>query len=464
MTSEPQGTESETAVRRRISLRELPSRVKEISWWELVQTLGPILLLGALGVWLALHFGGPAPPRSISIASGPNGSNFATMAARYQQVLKRSGIELKVITTQGSLDNLNRLTDPKVHADIALVQSGLASDNENSDLVSLGSVFYQPLSIFYRSSKPLGRLSELRGNRIAIGAEGSGTRALALALLKANEVEPGGGTEFTSEEGEAARTALLNRQVQAIFLTGDSTSGTTIREMLHTEGVRLFDFQQADGYARRFPYLNKLVVPAGAFDLGEDLPPTEINLLAPTVELVSHSNLHPALVDLLIEASEEVNGRASLMQTAGQFPTATMHTFPLSDEAIRYYKSGNRGFAYRYLPFWLASLFNRLVVVLVPIFVVVIPGLRYLPQLYGWRVASRIHHRYGELMAVEREALGAPSAERREALLARLDEIERAVISHHMPGSHAEQVYILREHIHFVRNNLQSLQRSQTHR
>jgi TRAP-type uncharacterized transport system substrate-binding protein len=452
-TDRPENPGTSTA-RQRVSLRNLPLQVTRISWWDLTQTLGPILLLGTLGVLLALRFGGPAPPHSISIASGPKGSNFAVMAARYQQVLKRNGIELKIIETEGSLDNLKRMADPKSRTDIALVQSGLGESADAANLESLGSVFYQPLTIFYRSPKPLTRLSELQGSRIAIGPDGSGTRALALALLKANEIEPGGSTPLTSDEGEGARAALLKRQVEAIFLTGDSASGTTIREMLHAEGIRLFDFQQADAYARRFPYLNKLVVPAGAFDLGENLPAAEVNLLAPTVEFVAHSNLHPAIIDLLIEASEEVNGRASLMQAAGQFPTPALHSYPINDEAMRYYKSGNKSFTYRYLPFWLASLFNRLLVVLVPIFVVVIPGLRFLPALYRWRIASRVHRRYGELMAVEREALLPLTEERRRTLVERLDEIERSVISHRMPGSHAEQVYVLREHIQFVREHL----------
>jgi hypothetical protein len=181
-----------------------------------------------------------------------------------------------------------------------------------------------------------------------------------------------------------------------------------------------------------------------------------LNLLAPTVELVAHSNLHPAITDLMIEAAEEVNGRPNLFQTAGQFPTSSLHTLTMSEEALRYYRSGSKGFAYRYLPFWLASLFNRLVVVLVPVLVVVLPGLRFLPQLYRWRISSRIHRRYGELMAVERAALRAATPERRKELLERLAQIERTVISRRMPGSHAEQAYVLREHIRFVRENLSS--------
>jgi len=432
----------------------LPLQVTLVSWWALTQTLGPILLLGALAIWAALHFVRSAPPHSLTISSGSKGSIFETNAQKYAKILARNGIQLKVLESAGSMENLDRLSDRKSRVDIALVQSGLAEANDTSDLVSLGGMFYQPLLIFYRSPKPLVRLSELRGQRIAIGPEGSGTRSLSMALLKANEIELPGPTQLLSLEGEAARTALLHREVDAIFLTGDSAPPATIREMLHSEGIWLFDFEQADAYARRFPYLNELTVPAGAFDLGENLPPTSIKLLAPAVELVAHSNLHPAISDLLIEAAIEVHGHASLLQSAGQFPSASMHTFPLSSEAARYYKSGDKSFLYRYLPFWLASLLNRAIVVLVPIVVVIIPGLRFLPQMYRWRISSRIHRRYAELMAVERESLRELSEERRAELLDRLAEIERAVIVRKMPGSHAEQAYVLRQHIAFVRERL----------
>ncbi len=432
----------------------IPSKSTNISWWAFIQTVVPPVLVCIALVWAAMHFVRSAPPRTLTISSGPAGSSFETIADRYARILARNGIKLKIIPSAGSLENLNRMSDPKSHVDIALVQSGLTTNTEADDIESLGGMFYQPLMIFYRSPKPLQRLSELSSRRIAIGPEGSGTRYLALALLKANEIEPGGATDLSSLEGESARQALLHGQVDAIFLTGDSASPATIREMLHTEGIRLFDFPQAAAYVRRFPYLSKLTVPAGAFDLGENLPPMDINLLAPTVELVAHANLHPALCDLLIEAASQVHGHASLLQAAGQFPTPSIHTFPVSPEAARYYKSGDRSFIYRYLPFWLASLFSRLLIVIVPLFVVIVPSLRYVPLLYRWRINSRIHRRYGELMELERQTLGTLSDERRAQLLGQLEAIEKTVISRKMPGSHAEQVYVLREHIDFVRKKL----------
>jgi NMT1-like family len=450
MASESPANEAEPTRRRGF---RLTLKVTAVSWLDLAQTLGPVLILSTVAILVALHYVRPAPPSSLTLSSGPVGSTFRTDAEQYKKILARNGIELKIVTSEGSLDNLKRLSDPNSGVDVALVQSGIPAISESSDVVSLGSVFYQPLTIFYRSRKPLHRLSELHEDRIAIGPEGSGTRFLALALLKANEIEPNGNTRLLELEGDPARTALLHRQVDAIFLTGDSASTTTIREMLHAEGIRLFDFSQAEAYVRRFPYLSNLELPPGAFDLGENLPPSTLHMLAPTVELLAHSSLHPALSDLLIEAAMEVHGHSSLLQKAGQFPTPLVHSFPISTEATRYYKTG-KTFAYRYLPFWLASLLERALVVLVPICVVVIPGLRYLPQLYNWRIQSRIHRRYGELMALEREAQGHLSAQRRAQLLDRVDEIEKAVITVKMPGSHAEALYGLRQHIRFVRENL----------
>jgi TRAP-type uncharacterized transport system substrate-binding protein len=390
------------------------------------------------------------------MSGGPKGSSFENDAEKYRAILARNGIDLKIVGSAGSLQNLDRLSDPHSHFDVALVQAGIAETgrkaHDTNDLVSLGSMFYQPLTVFYRGRRPLSRLSQLTGKRIAIGKTGSGTRLLALALLDANGIGLNGPTQLLDLEGEAAHQALLNRQVDAIFLTGDSAPTATIRALLHTRGIRIFTFPQADAYTRHFPYLHELQIPEGTFDLGANLPAKPLTMLAPSVELIAHSDLHPALIDLLIEAAQEVHGGAKLLQSANEFPN-TSTTFPLDSEAARYYKSG-KSFAYRYLPFTLASLVTRILVLLVPIIIILIPGMRFLPSLYRWRVDSRIHRRYAELMALERESLGSVTHQRRAELLERLEEIERSVILRKIPGSHAEQLYQLREHIEFVRKTL----------
>jgi hypothetical protein len=175
--------------------------------------------------------------------------------------------------------------------------------------------------------------------------------------------------------------------------------------------------------------------------------------MAPMVELLAHPDLHPALSDLLVEAAREVHGGGTLMQNPGEFPHPVERGYPMSEVAVRYYKSG-KGITYRYLPFWLASLVNRTAVLLLPLLVVLIPGLRYAPELYGWRIKRRIYKRYGELMALERAALEPTTSEQRSALAARLDEIEKSIIGIKVPGAFADQIYVLRRHIKFVRDGL----------
>ncbi len=436
----------------RALLRRRMRWIADVRSPQLWQALGMVLAVALVG-FAAFHFVRSAPPRKLTIASGPPGSKFYVTAQRYQKLLAHSGITLKILETEGSLDNLDRMLAAHSGVDVALVQAGVAGNRDTGDLVSLGGMFYVPLMIFYRSPTPLERLSQLKGRRIAIGPEGSGTRSLALTLLGANEIEPHGQTQLLDLEGEPARRALLSEQVDAIFLAGDTAAPETIREMLHTPGIRLFDFVQADAYTRRFHYLSKLQLPPGAFDLGENLPPEPLTLLAPTAEILAHSGLHPALSDLLIEAATEVHGGATLLQNAGQFPTPLEHDLPISADAARYYKSG-KSFTYRYLPFWIASLLDRAVVALLPIFLLVIPALRYVPAVYNWRVKSRINRRYRQLMALERQSLETLTSEQRSALIERLAQIEKSVIALKIPGSHAEQFYILREHLEFVRENL----------
>jgi hypothetical protein len=438
---------------RKLRRLRFPARFTAVSWRDLAASLGPIVLLCAAAIWAAFIFVRPAPPDTIIITSGPEGSIFTTNAEKYQKILARHGVKVQVLQSEGSLDNLKRLIDPSFKVDVGFVQGGISDGIDISELVSLGSVFHQPLAVFYRSAKPVDRLSQFAGKRLAIGREGSGARFLVLALLKANGIEHGGATQLLDLGGAQAAQALLDRKVDAAFLMGDSAAPPVMRKLMNTPGIQLMDFAQADGYARRFRYLSKLELPMGAVDFGKNLPARPISLISPTTELVAREDLHPALSDLLIEAAREVHGGATLLQRAGEFPAPVEHEFRISDDASRYYKSG-KSFAYRYLPFWMASLADRFVFILVPIIVLLIPAIKLVPTLYTWRVRSRIYRWYGALLALERDLFSHPEAERREELRKRLDPIEQGVNSMKVPLLFADQFYVLRQHIGFVRERL----------
>lgn len=439
--------------KRKIGRIRIPLSMPRISWRDVAVTLVPILLVSLFAIWLALKFVRPAPPDTIIITTGPDSSQFQNIAERYRKILARNNIKLEILPSPGGLENLKRLIDPNFQVDVGFVQGGIGAGLDTDELVSLGSVFYQPVIVFYRSAEPLNRLSALKGKRVAIGSEGSGARVLALSLLKANGIEPGGPTKLLPLSGEAAVEALLGGEIDAAMLMGDSAVSGAFRKLLGAPGVRLLDFAQADGYMRRFRYLSKLELPPGSLNLGRNIPEKTLTLVAPTVELVARPELHPALSDLLIEAAREVHGRGGLLQRPGEFPAPLEHEYHISDDAARFYKSG-KGFLYRYLPFWLASLFDRTMVAFVPIIVLMIPALRLAPWLYSLRIRARIYRRYGELMAVERAMLSQATPEEQEKLHKRVDEIEKSIISVRMPSSFADEVYVLRAHINFVRNRL----------
>lgn len=437
-------------------MRKLWSRarsvaVARISWPDFVITVGPLLLLVVLGLGIAVAFVKPAVPHNLTITAGAPGSAFHKTAEEYRDILARDNVQLEILPSQGAEDNLKRLRNPSFHVDVGFVQSGLAAELETEDLVSLGSMYYEPIWVFYRGAKSVDKLTHLRGLRIAVGSEGGGTRVLALRLLKANGINATSAT-LVEIGNEDAVQALRKGAVDVAFLLGNSST-PIVRELLQTPNISLVNFSQADAYTRVFPYLYKLVLPKGALDLSKSLPPQDITLVGATAELIARDDLNSALSDLLIEAAKEVHGGPGLFRHAGEFPDPREHDFAISDDAQRYYKSGQR-FLHRHLPFWLANIVDRVLVLLVPIVAIVIPGLRLAPAFYRWRIRSRLYRWYGALMAVEGDMLGEPTAQQREELLKRIDVIDANVNKSKMPVFIADQVYGLRAHIGFVRDRL----------
>jgi hypothetical protein len=307
--------------------------------------------------------------------------------------------------------------------------------------------------IYHRGERSLDMLSALKGKRLAIGPEGSGARVLAQKLLQANEMDKPP-TVLLDLGGEQAAKELLAGKIDAAFLMGDAATPQVMRSLREVPGIELLGFRQADAYLRKFRFLSKLTLPEGAMDLGRDYPPRTVELVGPTVELVARDDLHPALSDLLIRAAREIHGGPGLFRNAGEYPAPLARDFPVSADAERYYKSGEQ-FLYKRLPFWLASLVDRLLVLLLPLLVVIVPATRLAPTIYRWRVRSRIYRYYGVLMSIERDMRAERTPEEHERVRARLDDIARAVTDLKTPPSFADQLYVLRDHVAAVRRRLE---------
>lgn len=411
-----------------------------------------IVTLAALAVGIkAMGF---APPSTIRFVCGPEGSGYRNQAEKYQQILRRYGVKVELVASQGSLDNLRKLADRKLKVDVGFVQGGLADGIDTARLVSLGTVFAQPLMVYARASEPIEVLSALKGKRLAIGQEGSGTRVLATKVLKANEME-GPPTQLLDLGGEEAAAELIAGRIDAAFLMGDSATPQVMRRLRATAGIELCSFRQADGYLRKFRFLSKLTLPEGAMDLAKNYPPRTLELIGPSVELVARDDLHPALSDLLIGAAREIHGGPGLFRTAGEYPAPLARDYPISRDAERYYKSGEQ-FLYKHLPYWLASLVDRLLVLFLPLFVVIVPATKIVPTVYSWRVRSRIYRWYGRLMAIERDMRRHHSPEDRERILGQLVHISEALRELRTPPSFGDQLYALRDHVAAVRRRIES--------
>lgn len=424
-------------------------RLRDLNLRDFLSVVVPALLLIAGAFWLAAQFIRPAPPSYLVMGTGAPGGAYEAFAARYKPLLAEHGIELRERASAGAVENLARLMDPAQEIDVAWLQGGLGAGLEAPGLVSLGSFYHEPVWVFYRARESVDQLVQLRGKRIAIGAEGSGTRRLAEQLFEASGVPPDDPrTKFLPLGGLAAVNALAKGEIDVVFTVGPAQSGA-VWTALYTPGVRLMSWAHADAYVRRFPFLARLVLPRGGIDLQRDIPAADVDLVAPMATIVAREDTHPALIDLLLRAAVEVHGQAGLFQRPGEFPNARQVDFPLSREADRFYKSGTR-FLQRYLPFWLATLIERTLVLLVPLVAIVLPVMRFAPALYAWRVRSRIYRWYGQLSFLERELDDNPDARTRAEWLAELDRIEDRVHRIPTPLAFANLLYMLREHIQLV--------------
>ena len=429
----------------------MPEKLKLLSWRDIIFVALPSLLLIAGAFWLAAQFIKPAPPDRVIVSTGGEGGAYQRFAARYKDVLARYGITLVEKTSAGSTENLERLRNREFEVDAAFIQGGTARPGEEDELVSLGDFYYEPLWIFYREATVHGgdKLLDLKGKRVAVGGAGSGTHHLAMELLAANGIDATN-TKLVEAGGLGLVERLQKNEVDAVFVVGP-TQSSLVWTLLYTPGVRLMSLVHAEAYTRRFPYLARLTLPRGAIDLTQDIPPHDVQLVSPMATLLVREDTHPALVDLLMQAASEVHGGPGVFQKPGEFPRAGHSEFPLSKESERYYKSG-KPFLQRYLPFWAATLIDRMVVMLVPLLAVLVPLFKFAPQIYGWRVRSRIYRRYGELKFLENEVNEDPGRHSRDEWLEKLDSIEADASRIRTPLTFSDMLYTLRGHIDLVRD------------
>ncbi|NHQ93430.1 TAXI family TRAP transporter solute-binding subunit [Janthinobacterium lividum] len=424
---------------------------------DFLATAGPTLLLVGAFCALAYWLVDPAPPRQVSLSTGQDNSAYEEFGKKYASTLAKHGIKVTLQPSLGSQENLQRLNNGKT--DIAFVQSGSTEheDAERHGLISLGSLFTEPVWLFMREDKAVTELAQLKGMKINLGPEGTGVPGLFRQLLSVNGVEA---NELTVSDlqNTPATVELLEGRIDGLVFSS-APEAPLIQMLLQTPGIKLFDFSQAEAYTRRLPFLTHVVLPRGIVDLGQNIPAQDYHLIAPTATLVAREDLHPALVDLFVQAAASIHGGTGWFQQQGQFPSARYTEIPVAPEALKFYKDG-APVLQRYMSFWLANFFDRMWVLVVALGALILPLSRVVPPLYVWRIRSRVYRWYGQLRTVEQALEDVPPEQRAQvyaAQLKRLDQIEEMVNQISIPLSFADGLYGLRSHINFVRKRILSL-------
>ena len=426
----------------------------------------PAVLICVAAVWFALRYVKPAPPSSFVISAASAGSPYYDLAMRFKEQVEKKGVKLEVRELQGSFDNLKALKDGNADVQAGIVQGGLSNHIDSPQLLSMGRLLTEPVWIFYRGAQNIDHITQLKGKRILIGPEGSGTSSLAKKLLEANGITPEN-SKLIAMELPAYPDALSNSSADAGFLVL-GTDAKTVQKLLRQPDVKLMNMAQAEALIQRYPSLSAVILRQGVVDFAKNIPPADTSLVATKAMLLIRDDLHPALRTLLADAVLAVQSQPALKPTGeaklftlGREALSDDPEFPASDDVRRIYKSGPTFFQ-RVLPFWVATLFDRAFILLLPVVGIIFPLFRIVPGFYNWRMRQRILRWYRALKHLERDlAKNAATPEFIERKEKELDLIEQKVWRISVPDQFAPDLYTLRDHVEFVRRRIAHLRQGQ---
>lgn len=431
---------------------------------EFLSVFIPAVLITVAAFWFALRYVKPAPPKSFVISAASKGSPYYELALRFKEEVEKKGVTLEVRESQGSFPNLNALKDPSSDVQAGIVQGGLANGIDAPHLNSMGRLLTEPVWIFYRDADKLDHITELKGKRILIGPDGSGTSFLARKLLDANGITPENSTLIAMELPDYVN-AMSTGTADAGFLVLGAEA-RTVQRLLRVPDTKLMNMAQADALIQRYPYLSALTLRQGVVDFSQNVPPADTSLVATRAMLLIRDDLHPALIAVLAQAVLSVQSRPTLKPT-GESRLFALGTdaltddpeFPMSDDARRVYKSGPTFFQ-RVLPFWLATLFDRAFILLLPVIGIIFPLFRLVPILYNWRMRRRILYWYRELKLLENDLPKTATPDFLEKKDQELERIEEGVRKISVPIQFQADLYNLRDHVEFVRRRIAQLRGS----
>lgn len=437
-----------------------PAEESKRSWLWLP---GLVAVIAIVMYFVAPLLVGEPPPKKVVIATGSKTGVYFKVAQQYREILARDGIELEIRNTAGSVENLRLLRDSSEDVSVAIVQGGTNTAADDHTLRSLASIYLEPVWVFYRAELgELSLLSELDKARVGVGKEGSGTRAIALEMLKANGLLPDPNVEADQSteppisrsvelhdiSGKPAADALLAGELDAAFFV-IGPSANVVKKLVSAKEIRLMSFPRARAYETRYRYLQSIDFTQGMLDLRDDLPRQDVKLVAATACLVAREDIHPAITLLLLQAASEVHEPGGFFEAPEQFPSALGVDLPISKDAARFLKNGP-SLLYRYFPFQMANWLDRMKLLLVPLATLLLPLFKAFPPLYRWRIRSKIYRWYTVLREIDQKLSDSHEGFDYSEDIQRLEILQRELAEVSVPLSYMEEFYNLRLHVNYV--------------
>ncbi len=413
-----------------------------------------VFLLLALLPFIYVFIDSNIHKRYIKIATGGKDGAYYAYAQKYKNELEKYGILLDIVTTQGSIEAQKKVIDSEV--DFAFIQSG--TENQGENLFSVANVAYEIVWVFYRHDF-LKRLSQLRGEKIAVGEKRSGIFPVAGSILEINAIDSNNTTLLHMSNKEAFN-ALKNNDISALFYIA-SPDSKLLRHMMYEKSLHLFDFKRADSYRQYFLKKDQnfqiVTLEEGGFDFKKDIPSSSYRLLAKSTILIT-KDADEDIVRLFLKIAKKVHSKAGMFHNENLFPNVSMSKLPVHPAAEWYFRE-NEHYYERVFDFWTAQSLDRVhnftLLVLLPLVTIFAFFIEVIMPVMHWYGRRKIIRWYDKINEIDTDIqdLGYEESKQR---IKRLQEIlDRVRSQEDIAPTHMEEFYTLQNQIVNILRDLQ---------
>lgn len=428
---------------------------KELLGWARTARFYGLLSLIVLAATISLAvYIDPFPPKSTYLATGQDGSSYKSIGENFQATFKGKGIALQLVPTSGLGEGLQGLDSKDSKVSASFLTAGTESLAKHPDLVSLGSIQYAPIWIFYRGEtiQTTDPFEYFSTKKIAIGPSGNITNKIFRNLYRLNQKEEPLTSHIAELPFEQAADQLLAGQLDAAFIVDDFRS-ETIQKLLADRSIKILNFPLADAYIKKRPFLQKLVIPRGSIHLDSIYPSEDITILASSTILLIEKDMHPAIQWSYLLAAQDYGKRSdAFFSQSAYFPKNLDQSFPLSPVAARFYAHGTPE-VFSYLPLWLANLIENIWAYVLAFFVIIFPAYKIIVSARLFPSEHLMNEMFIHLRELDEAILAATAIEQLPPIFNILEEYEKEVHSTWLFGKNARLYFNLKNALSAVRRD-----------